>query len=190
MEKTKRQDGQLWQMFKTFFLIGGFTFGGGHAMLQLIREEIVSKHKWITDEDFIDLFAVAQSLPGVFAVNISVFVGYKIKGVKGAVACALGATLPSFLIILIIAMYLTQFRENEHVERVFKGIRPAVVALIAAPVASTWRTMKLGWRMLWVPALSALTVWLFGISPVTVIVISGLFGWMYTLHFHKYLKKQ
>lgn len=170
---------QLWQLFKTFSLIGAFTFGGGHAMLQLIREEIVSKHKWMTDEEFIDLFAVAQSLPGVFAVNISIFVGYRLQGFWGACVCALGTTLPSMLIILIIAMYLTQFRDNPYVEKVFKGIRPAVVALIAAPVVSTWRTMKLGWKKVWIPTLSAVLIWYWGVNPVTVIIIAGLLGWLY-----------
>ena len=170
---------QLWQLFKTFTLIGAFTFGGGHAMLQLIREEIVSKHKWMTDEEFIDLFAVAQSLPGVFAVNISIFVGYRLQGFRGACVCALGTTLPSMLIILIIAMFLTQFRENPYVEKVFKGIRPAVVALIAAPVVSTWRTMKLGWKKVWIPALAAILIWYRGVNPVTVIIIAGLAGWIY-----------
>lgn len=170
----------LWQLFKTFFLIGSFTFGGGHAMLQLIREDIVNKHKWMTDEDFIDLFAVAQSLPGVFAVNISVFVGYRLQGFWGAFICALGTTLPSMLIILIIAMYLTQFRDNPYVEKVFRGLRPAVVALIAAPVLSTWRTMKLGWKKVWIPTVSAVLIWYWGINPVTIIIISGLLGWLYT----------
>lgn len=170
---------RLWQLFKTFSLIGAFTFGGGHAMLQLIREEIVSKHKWMTDEEFIDLFAVAQSLPGVFAVNISIFVGYRLQGFWGACVCALGTTLPSMLIILLIAMYLTQFRENPYVEKVFKGIRPAVVALIATPVASTWKTMKLGWKKVWIPALSAILIWYLGVNPVTIIIIAGFLGWLY-----------
>lgn len=149
-------------------------------MLQLIREDIVNKHKWMTDEDFIDLFAVAQSLPGVFAVNISVFVGYRLQGFWGAFICALGTTLPSMLIILIIAMYLTQFRDNPYVEKVFRGLRPAVVALIAAPVLSTWRTMKLGWKKVWIPTVSAVLIWYWGINPVTIIIISGLLGWLYT----------
>ncbi|WP_052101837.1 chromate transporter [Porphyromonas cangingivalis] len=181
---------QLWQLFKTFSLIGAFTFGGGHAMLQLIREEIVSKHKWMTDEEFIDLFAVAQSLPGVFAVNISIFVGYRLQGFWGACVCALGTTLPSMLIILIIAMYLTQFRENPYVEKVFKGIRPAVVALIAAPVVNTWKTMKLGWKKVWIPALSAILIWHWGINPVTIIIIAGLLGWLYVTFIKKQITHQ
>ena len=121
-----------WTLFITFVRIGAFTIGGGYAMLPLIQREVVDRG-WMSKEEFIDLFAVAQSLPGVFAVNISIFVGYKLKKLTGSVICALGTILPSFLIILAIALFFTQFRENEWVEKAFKGLRPAVVALIAVP---------------------------------------------------------
>ena len=117
-----------WTLFITFVRIGAFTIGGGYAMLPLIQREVVDRG-WMSKEEFIDLFAVAQSLPGVFAVNISIFVGYKLKKLTGSVICALGTILPSFLIILAIALFFTQFRENEWVEKAFKGLRPAVVAL-------------------------------------------------------------
>ena len=119
--------------FCTFFKIGLFTIGGGYAMVPLIEEEVVNKKRWITQEDFIDLLAVSQSVPGVFAVNFSIFIGYKLKRFPGALALALGTILPSFLIILSIALFFHQFKEYETVEKIFKGIRPAVVALIAAP---------------------------------------------------------
>lgn len=181
MEKPVRSWRQLWQLSKTFFMIGGFTFGGGHAMLELIRREVVDRRKWLEDKEFIDLFAMAQSLPGVFAVNISIFIGYRLQGVLGAIICALSCVFPSFMIILLIAIYATQFKDNPHVEAVFKGIRPAVVALIAAPCISVWKALKLGWKWVWIPTLVALSVWLLGISPVTIIVVSALLGWLYTL---------
>ena len=109
-----------WTLFITFVRIGAFTIGGGYAMLPLIQREVVDRG-WMSKEEFIDLFAVAQSLPGVFAVNISIFVGYKLKKLTGSVICALGTILPSFLIILAIALFFTQFRENEWVEKAFKG---------------------------------------------------------------------
>lgn len=180
---------QLWLLAKTFFIIGGFTFGGGHAMLELIRREVVDRRKWMGDEEFIDLFAMAQSLPGVFAVNMSIFVGYRLQGILGAIICAISCIFPSFAIILIIAIYASRFKDNPHVEAVFKGIRPAVVALIAAPCISVWRALKLGWKWVWIPALVALSVWLLGISPVTIIIVSAFLGWLYTMIFSKHLAK-
>ncbi|KGL51809.1 chromate transporter [Porphyromonas canoris] len=177
----------LWKLFRTFFLIGGFTFGGGHAMLPLIQEEIVNKKKWLTDKEFIDLFAVAQSLPGVFAVNMAIFIGYKLRGPIGAVACALGATLPSFLIILILALFFSQIRENEYVERVFKGLRPIVVAMIAAPVFQTWKRLHLPHTTIWIPIAVAIAVWYFGVSPVIVIIVAGALGYIYTEHIRRRL---
>lgn len=100
-------------------------------MLPLIQREVVDRG-WLSKEDFIDLFSVAQSLPGIFAVNISIFVGYKLKKNMGSVVCALGTILPSFLIILLIATFFTQVQDNEWVEKIFKGLRPAVVALICS----------------------------------------------------------
>lgn len=189
--KAKKHSYKLyWDLFRTFFVIGGFTFGGGHAMIELIRREVVDKHKWLRDEEFIDLFALAQSLPGVFAVNISIFVGYKIAGILGAILCALGATFPSFMIILIIAIYATTLKDNPIVEAVFKGIRPAVVALIVAPCVSVWRTMKLGWKPLWIPIISAFLVWYFGINPVTIILLSALGGWIYVMIIKKQLHQK
>lgn len=183
--EVAKQHGRDWQqlrtLVKTFFLIGGFTFGGGHAMLELIRVEVVDRHKWLNDAEFIDLFAMAQSLPGVFAVNISIFIGYRLQGVLGAVVCAISCTFPSFIIILIIAIYAAKFKENPHVEAIFKGVRPAVVALIAAPCVSVWKALKLGWKWVWIPVVAALSVWLLGISPVTVIIVSALLGWLYSI---------
>lgn len=182
---TKRDWHRLWQMVKTFFLIGGFTFGGGQAMIQLIRAEVVDKHHWLEDKEFLDLFAMAQSLPGVLAVNISIFIGYRIQGVLGAVVCAIACTFPSFVLILIIAIYAHSFKGNPVVEAVFKGIRPVVVSLIAAPAITIWKALGLGWKWLWIPIASALSVWLIGISPVTIILVSALLGWMYTLYISK-----
>lgn len=131
-----------WNSFRTFFRIGLFTIGGGYAMIPLIEADVVDKNKWVAREDFLDLMAIAQSCPGIFAVNMSIFIGYKLKGVPGSVVCALGTILPSFLIILGIALFFQQFRDNETVQRIFKGIRPAVVALIAAPTFKWGRVPK------------------------------------------------
>lgn len=165
--------------FGTFFKIGLFTIGGGYAMVPLIEEEVVNKRQWITREDFIDLLAVAQSVPGVFAVNFSIFIGYKLKRFPGALALALGAVLPSFLIILAIALFFHRFKEYEAVENIFKGIRPAVVALIAAPTFSMAKSAKINRYNVWIPIVSALLIWLLGVSPVYIIMLAGVCGFIY-----------
>lgn len=173
-----------WTLFITFVRIGAFTIGGGYAMLPLIQREVVDRG-WMSKEGFIDLFAVAQSLPGVFAVNISIFVGYKLKKLTGSVICALGTILPSFLIILAIALFFTQFRENEWVEKAFKGLRPAVVALIAVPVITTARSLRLRGWVLVIPVVVALSIWLLSLSPVYIIIVAAAGG----LYYRMYLKR-
>ena len=144
--------------FLTFFKIGLFTFGGGYAMIPLIEAEIVNRKNWISKEDFLDLLAVAQSCPGVFAINISVFIGYRLRGVKGGLLCALGTALPSFIIILLIAMFFHQFKDNPYVAAMFRGIRPAVVALIAIPTFNMAKKAKLNRYTFWIPVVSALLI--------------------------------
>lgn len=168
-----------WEGFKTFSRIGMFTIGGGYAMIPLIEADVVDKKQWITREEFIDMVAIAQSCPGIFAVNISIFLGYKLKGVPGSIICATGTILPSFLIILGIALFFQAFRENETIESIFKGIRPAVVALIAAPTFKMAKSAKISWSNVWIPIVSALLIWLFGVSPVYIIILAGVAGYLY-----------
>lgn len=171
----------FFQLFSTFFKIGLFTFGGGWAMISIIEREIVDKHKWLGREDFLDLLAVAQSLPGILAVNISVAVGDKIRGRAGSIFSALGTILPSFLIILAIAIFLTPetINGNPTLVKIFKGIRPAVVALIIAPVITSARSAKISWKTVWIPVVVALVIWskLPVISnPILWIVLGGIGG--------------
>ncbi len=165
--------------FATFFRMGLFTIGGGYAMIPLIEAEVVEKRQWVSNEEFLDLMAIAQSAPGVFAVNISIFIGYKLRGVKGSLVTALGTVLPSFLIILAIALFFQQFKEIPLVEHIFRGIRPAGVALIAAPTFSVGKACKLNRYTLWIPVVSALLIWLLGVSPIYIIMIAGLAGFCY-----------
>ena len=166
-------------LFKTFFKIGLFTLGGGYAMIPLIEAEVVDKHRWIGKSDFLDLIAIAQSCPGVFAINISIFIGYKLRRTLGAIVSALGTALPSFLIILAIALFFHQFQDNPVVSAIFRGIRPAVVALIAVPTFNLARSAKLTWATCWIPLAGALLIWLLGVSPIYVILAAGLCGWIY-----------
>ncbi len=170
------------KLFVTFFKIGAFTFGGGWAMISIIEREIVDKYGWIKREEFLDLLAVSQALPGVLAVNISVAVGDKLRGRRGSVCAALGTILPSFLIILAIAVFLTPeaIKNNETLSAIFKGIRPAVVALIVAPVLSSAKVSHLNWKTGTVAAIVALLVWskLPVVSnPIIYIVLGAVIGW-------------
>ncbi|MBD5289209.1 MAG: chromate transporter [Bacteroides sp.] len=173
----------LTELFLTFFKIGLFTFGGGWAMISIIEREIVDKHHWIERADFLDLLAVAQSLPGILAVNIATSVGDKTRGMRGSVVAALGTILPSFLIILAIAIFLTpdMIKENNTISSIFRGIRPAVVALIIAPVITSARAAKLTWKSAWIPVLVAAMIFFdMGIlsNPVFYIFLGGLGGWL------------
>ena len=168
-----------WESFKTFFKIGIFTLGGGYAMIPLIEEEVVNKHRWVSKDEMLDLIAIAQSCPGVFAINIAIFIGYKLKQERGAIATALGTALPSFLIILAIAIFFKQFEDNRIVAAIFRGIRPAVVALIAVPTFRLGQRAKLNKFTIWIPVVCALLIWALGVSPIYIIIVAGLAGYIY-----------
>ena len=177
----------LIQLFLTFCKIGAFTFGGGWAMISIIQREIVEKHRWLELDEFLDLLAVAQSMPGILAVNIGVIVGDRLKGLKGSICAALGMILPSFLIILAIAIFLTPdtIKNNAVVARIFKGIRPAVVALIIAPVLTTARAAHINWKTVIIPVAVALLIYskLPVVSnPIIYIVLGAVGGYAYYMH--------
>ncbi len=167
------------ESFGIFFKIGAFTIGGGYAMIPLIENEIVTKRQWIAKEDFLDLLAISQSAPGILAVNISIFIGYRLRGVRGSMVTALGTVLPSFIIILLIAMFFQNFKDNEIVERFFKGIRPAVAALIAAPTFTMAKSAKINRYNVWIPIVSALLIWQLKLSPIWIIVVAGVGGYFW-----------
>lgn len=179
--KNSPKKDTYFNLFATFFKIGAFTFGGGWAMISIIEREIVDKHRWVEKEDFLDLLAISQSLPGILAVNIATSVGDKIKGTLGSIVAALGTILPSFLIILAIAIFLTpEVLKNNHViSSIFMGIRPAVVALIIAPVITSAKAAKLKWKTVWIPFIVALMISLdLGLvsNPILYIVLGALGG--------------
>jgi chromate transporter len=172
-----------WQLFVSFLKIGAFTFGGGWAMISIIEREIVDKHHWIEKDDFLDLLAIAQSLPGILAVNIATAVGDKLRGLKGGIVAAAGTILPSFLIILAIAIFLTpdMIKNNRAISAVFMGIRPAVVALIIAPVVTSARAAGLTWKTVWIPLVVALMISLdfgFASNPILYIILGGIGGFV------------
>ena len=164
----------LLKLFTTFFKIGLFSFGGGFAMIPLIQREVIERHKWIDEKDFLDMLVLAQSTPGPIAVNTSVFVGYKVAGTVGAIVATLGTVLPSFMVILLLALFFAEVRENRFVDAAFRAMRPAVVALIVAPLIGLVKGMR--WYLISVSAVVALAVWYLDFSPAYLIGLSLVIG--------------
>ena len=158
------------QLFWSFFKIGAFTLGGGYAMLSLVEKAVVDQKKWIPSDEFWDMIAVVQSLPGVFAVNTALYVGRRVAGTKGAFAAMLGAIIPSIVIILLLATVFREYREQPVVERIFKGIRPCVVALILAPSLRMIKSAKVSWKTAIIPIATVFLIWWCKISPAYVIL--------------------
>jgi len=174
------------QLFWSFFKIGTFTIGGGYAMIPLMEKELVDRHQWLDRDEFMEIITLAQTLPGIFAANMAAHIGWRLRGVPGAVIAVIGNILVPILIILALAMGLHYLQGNAVVEAVFKGIRPVVVALIAAPVFRMAKTARISLYNFWIPVLAALLIWLLGISPIWVILAAGIGGFVYG----KYLEKK
>lgn len=171
----------FFQLFWTYLKIGTFTLGGGYAMLPLIQREVVDRKGWIDEDEYLNMIALAQAAPGLIAVNSAIFIGWRVGGWRGICGAVLGAVLPSFLIILIIAMIFQDWKEIPAVEAAFKGIRPAVVALIAAPLFKLAKsamkekgkqTKEKGQNAIFllISLAAALLIWLGHINPVWVIL--------------------
>lgn len=171
------------QMLLEFFLtcnkIGAFTLGGGYAMIPIMGREFVDKHQWMDRQEFMDIMVVAQTTPGIFAIDMASHIGYKLRGVWGGIVGALGIALPSIIAIMVIAMFFQNFKDNEYVAKFFRGVRPAVVALIAAPCFKMAKTANITWRTAWIPVVCAALIWLLGVSPIYIIIAAGLAGYLY-----------
>lgn len=166
-------------LFRAFFKIGLSTLGGGHAMIPVIEEEVVERHKWIGRDDFTDLMAVSQSFPGALAINVSVLVGYRQRKLRGAFCALSGAVLPSFVIILLVAMFFHLFRDNAVVASILRGLRPAMVALVAMPTFSLAKSAHISAVNCWIPLVSALLILLMRVNPVFVLLAAALGGYLY-----------
>ena len=175
MEQTTTERASLWRIFTVFAKIGAFTIGGGYAMIPLIQAEM-SRRGWISEDELPDIVALSQSAPGIMAVNISIFAGHRLRGFKGSVAATLGSILPSFLIILSIALFFTAFKENIWVAKAFAGIRPVVIALIAVPtVRMAQKSCKKWWA--WLLAFTSLALVAFlSVSPIYIILCVLVMG--------------
>lgn len=169
----------LWDLFFSFFRVGLFTFGGGAAMLPLLQAEFVERRKWVTDSELMDFYSIGQCTPGIIALNTATFIGYKEKGVIGAVAATIGIVTPSLIIILLVASVLRNYVDNEYVVHAFAGIRVVVVALILDAVVRLWKqgvASRFGWALF---AVCLLLLILGGFSPVMIVIFAGVAGYLY-----------
>lgn len=188
--KAKLSAADYFKLFLVFFKIGAFTFGGGYAMLPIIEREVVKNKKWVEPEEFVDVLAICQSAPGAIAVNSAVFIGYKTGGVLGSLAALLGTALPSFLIILIIAMFFLSFNDNPYVQAAFKGIRPAVFSLILAAVIKLGKSAKINLKNIYIPIIVFVLVVVLKFHPISIVVLAATGGILYYKYFEKTLKSK
>ncbi|MDR1793644.1 MAG: chromate transporter [Bacteroidales bacterium] len=176
------------QLFWTFLRIGLLTIGGGYVMISLIEKEVVQKRQWLSGEDFLDMLALAQSAPGILVINTSVFVGYRVAGWRGVLSAAVGCILPSFAVILLIAMFFHNLRENPVIEQIFQGIRPAVAGLIAAAVWGMVKKLRPTWQGIIIMLAAAFLIWLWALSPIWIIIAAACWGVLAGLYHKKHQK--
>ncbi|MBQ8588314.1 MAG: chromate transporter [Clostridia bacterium] len=167
---------KLWELFITFFKIGAFTFGGGYAMIPLIQKEVVENKNWVSDEDILDIVAIAESTPGPIAINSATFIGFKTAGVKGSFLATLGVVLPSFVIISVIAYLLTEFADIKWVQYAFFGIRAGVLALVTKSLCTMYKKAPKGLIAYIITLLAFVLVAFAGINALTVIALSAVIG--------------
>ena len=166
----------IFEIFLSIFKIGAFTFGGGYAMIPFIEQEVVNNKKWLNKDEFMDVLVVAQSLPGAMAINASIFLGYRIAGILGAISALIAVILPSFIIIILIAAFFMQFRNNYYVNAAFMGITAAVPMLVLVGAISLAKGIPKNLRSLITILISLIALIFFHINPVVVIIVSGVYG--------------
>lgn len=180
-EPSTVQTAPLLQVFLSFFKIGAFTFGGGWAMVPLIRKELVDRQKWLEDSEFVDILAIAQSGPGPIAINTSVLCGYKMRGLPGALIATLGSSLPSFVIILVIANFFLKIRDSKAVEAIFKGMRPAIFGLLISAVWQVGRKSISNRKDIVFAAVGAVLLLFFKVNPIFAVLTAAVGGVAYGL---------
>ena len=171
----------LVQIFAVFAKIGAFTIGGGYAMIPLIQAEL-TRRGWLSDDELPDIVALAQSAPGVLAVNMSIFAGYRLRGLKGSIVATVGSVLPSFVAILLIAMFLSSFQDNPIVVSIFKGIRPVVVSLIAVPMINMARKSNKTWWAWTITAVTLVLVAFLKVSPIYILLVIIVLATAFTIY--------
>lgn len=168
---------EMWELFVTFFKIGLFTFGGGYAMLPLLQSEIVEKHKWASDEDLMNYFSIGQCTPGIIAINVATFIGYRLHGKKGAIVATFGMIMPSLIIIILVASVLKKYMDNIYIAQAFAGIRIGVTALILNTIWGMWKKGVTDYYggVIFLTAV-ALLLWL-NVSAVLIVLLAAFAGW-------------
>lgn len=184
MDKIKK----LLKIFWIFFKIGSFTFGGGYAMLPLIQDEVVNKEKWVEENEILDIFAISQSIPGVIAINSSIFIGNKVMGLSGAIMAALGVILPAFLSIILILLVLTGLKDNVYVGKIFSGIRAASAALILLSAIKLGKAALKTKSSYFIAAASFIIIIIFNINAAWAVLLSGFIGYITYLMSRRYDK--
>ena len=167
---------ELWALFASFARIGGFTFGGGYAMLPMLQKEVVEKHHWATEDEVLDYFAIGQCTPGIIFVNTATFIGYKQKGVAGAIAATVGGVFPSVCIVMLIAAALNNFAELPVVQHAFAGIRVVVSVLIINAVLGMWKKSVVDRLCIGIAAAAFFVSAFLDISPVWIVLSAAVIG--------------
>ena len=175
----------LWQVFSSFFRIGAFTFGGGYAMIPLIQNEAVEKRHWVTDDDILEVVAIAESTPGPIAINSATFVGYKAAGILGSVCATLGVVLPSFVIILALSFLLRQFQALTAVQYAFRGIRAGVLALLLKSLWTMYKKSPKGWAGYLLMGAAFVLTAVLDINVIFVVIGCAAFGIFHSLYLQR-----
>jgi chromate transporter len=168
----------LRDLFFIFFRVGAFTFGGGYAMVPIIQKELVERKQLMSNEAFLDVLAVCQSLPGAIAVNVSTYAGYQISGKKGAIACVLGTITPSFIVILLVARFYQQIRDLAFMQAFFLGVRPAIVALLIVSLMKLYPSVPKNPFSYTVSAVTLILLHFAGLHPIPIIIGCMLAGYI------------
>jgi len=166
----------LWQLYISFLKIGGLTFGGGLAMLPMLQREVINKHKWVSEEELLDIYAIGQVTPGIIAINTASMIGFRKRGVWGSIVSTLGEVTPSLVLITLLASILTQFEENILVQHAFGGIRVAVCALIAQSVITLYKKSIVDLPTLLLCLVTVLGTIFLQLSPIVFVIVGILFG--------------
>ncbi|QLY39654.1 chromate transporter [Hujiaoplasma nucleasis] len=168
-------------LFWTFFKIGLFTFGGGYAMIPFIHRFGVDKYQWITEDEFLNIITIAESTPGPIAINSATYIGHKVKGIRGSIAATIGVALPSVIIIILIAAFFMQFKENPHVEYAFKGVRIGVSVLVLNAAIRMYKKLDKHWISYFLIGVGFIILLFHFFSVIYVIMIGGAVGIIYQL---------
>ena len=177
-------------LFASFFKIGLVTFGGGLAMLPILKRDLVDSKGWLTEDEILDYFAIGQSTPGIIAVNVATFVGYKRAGVIGSIFSTSGIVFPSLIIISLIAAFVSNFNELAWVQKALKGINVAVSVLLVKAVFSFGKKTVFDLCTFLIAALSFVLMFAFKVQGVWIVIGSALSGWLFqTIKSSRLLKK-